>query len=581
MPDVPNLDLGSLAEHIDSKALLHSPLVAAVVDQLHITEVVDRLCPTDPRARVSDAACVKLMILNILQGRVALYLMDRWLERTDPEILLGPGCAADAFSDARLAAALDHLHAAGTDSVFSGVVLRYLEDWREETGERDLTLHLDTTTVKVYGEYSDAGNFGPTPTFGHSKDHRPDLKQLVYGLTLHGATAMPLYGTMLDGNCADSTANRLHIQSLAELLPEDGEATVVADCKLVDGFTIGLLESHGWHFISLVPASFSARRTLIEQVLRDQVELPLLWEGPGRRKGELRRYQGASFDAELSDYGTFRHLVVRSDQLAALFDKQLPKKLAKAEARVAKALRRLNRQGFSCEEDAEAAVERLRQGLRYHNLQAVIDADEVRQKRSRPGRPRKGEPPVTRTVWRPRLVALSEDPHRVEHARQLGSHFVLVTDHTDRDAWPDHRILAEYRHQHTVEGHTGFRWLKGDAAVAPMFLKKPERIAALGMVMLLALAVRNFLQYKLRDRLASTGRTVSDRKRRPTTKPTTETAFLGFDRVQILRIVHEGVVLQRAVQGLDAHCRTVLDMLGFGEDIFTTVRKLEPARAGP
>jgi transposase len=578
---MPDLDLTNIAEHIDSRAVLHLPLVAAVVDQLHITEVVDHLCPKDPRARVSDAACVKLMILNILQGRVALYLMDHWLDRTDSELLLGAGCAADAFSDARLAAALDHLYAAGTDNVFSGVVLRYLEDWREETAERDLTLHLDTTTVKLYGEYSDASNFGPTPAFGHSKDYRPDLKQLVYGLTLHGATAMPLYGTMLDGNCADSTANRLHIQSLAELLPEDGDVTVVADCKLVDGFTIGLLESHGWHFISLVPASFSVRRTLIEQVSDAQAELPMLWEGPGRRTGEVRRYYGASFDAELGKHGNYRHLVVRSDQLTALFDKQLPKTLHKAETRVNKALRRLNRQGFSCPEDAEAAVEQLRQRLRFHTLTAVIEPELVQEKRSRPGRPRQGEQPVTRTVWRPRLDRLSAEPQRIAHARHLASHFILVTNHTDRDAWPDERILAEYRHQHSVEGHTGFRWLKGDAAVAPVFLKKPERIAALGMVMLLALAVRNFIQYTLRERLAATGRTVSDRKRRPTSNPTTETAFLGFASVQILRVVHEGVVLQRVVQRLDDHCRTVLRMLGFDEAIFTRVPKLASARAGP
>ena len=582
-----DVNLDDLISQIDSKPVFHLPVVGAVVDALHITEVIDELCPQDPRARVSDAACVKLMVLNILQGRVALYRMDRWLDRTDPEVLLGPGCAADAFSDARLAAALDHLYEAGTDEVFTGVMVRYLQDWQAATGTSDLTLHQDTTSISVYGEYSGLDdNFGPTPMLGFSKDHRPDLKQLIFGLTLHGATAMPLFGTMLDGNYPDGRANRLHVQSLAELLPEDGEVTVVGDCKLVDTFTLEHLASHGWHFVSLVPNTFAVRRALIERVRDEGIELPLLWEGPGRHKGEVRRYHGASFEVPLTQEGeqAYRHLVVRSDQLLGQFERALPDKLTKEAVRVDKAVRKLAVKGFSCREDAEAAVGRVMDKVRLHRVEVAYEAQEVKLKRSRPGRPRKGEVTPTATVWRPRRVAVEPDDALIEQERLIAGHFVLVTDHLDRETWPDERILAEYRHQHAVEGHTGFRWLKNDAAVAPVFLKKPHRIAALGMVMLLALAVRNYIQYQLRTRLEATGRAVDDRKGRPTARPTTETAFLGFDGVLLLRVVDGGRVLQRRAQGVDGHCRTVLDMLGLTEDILTSppaIRKPSPSAAGP
>ena len=49
------------------------------------------------------------MILNILEGRVATYDLERWLARTDSELLLGVGCPANAFNDTRLAACLDHI----------------------------------------------------------------------------------------------------------------------------------------------------------------------------------------------------------------------------------------------------------------------------------------------------------------------------------------------------------------------------------------------------------------------------------------------------------------------------------------
>jgi transposase len=66
-----------------------------------------------------------------------------------------------------------------------------------------------------------------------------------------------------------------------------------------------------------------------------------------------------------------------------------------------------------------------------------------------------------------------------------------VTD-WDADEWSA-RVLDEYRHQSMVEGHTGFRWLKRPAAVAPVFLETPTRIRALGFVFMIALMVRAHL----------------------------------------------------------------------------------------
>ncbi len=57
-----------------------------------------------------------------------------------------------------------------------------------------------------------------------------------------------------------------------------------------------------------------------------------------------------------------------------------------------------------------------------------------------------------------------------------------------------------------------------------MFLHTPSRIAALGVVLMLALMVRNYIQFELRRQLVAQEKTVPSRLRRPTTKPTTETA---------------------------------------------------------
>ena len=93
--------------------------MSAVIDLLEIPNAVNEMLPIDPCARVSDAQCVKVMLLNILEGRIALYDMENWLARTDWGLLLGTDCPPDAFNDTRLAACLDHIAKGGTEEILS------------------------------------------------------------------------------------------------------------------------------------------------------------------------------------------------------------------------------------------------------------------------------------------------------------------------------------------------------------------------------------------------------------------------------------------------------------------------------
>jgi hypothetical protein len=105
----------------------HFPLVREAMTRLGMLEVLDELFPKDPRSDVSDADCISVMVMNILQGRVALYRMDQWLSHYDLEVLLGEGTTAASFNDTRLGGTLDHLFDAGTDTVLSAVGIHSAE----------------------------------------------------------------------------------------------------------------------------------------------------------------------------------------------------------------------------------------------------------------------------------------------------------------------------------------------------------------------------------------------------------------------------------------------------------------------
>ena len=535
--------------------LAHLPLVRVVIDQLGIDDVLNDRLPKDPRARVSDADCVAVMLLNILQGRVALYQMERFLDHIDTDIVLGTGCPADAFNDARLAAALDHLFDAGTDSILSDVVTGYL---RSDRAPPSYTVHADTTTIKLFGRYDvDPDEGAPTPAFGFSKDHRPDIKQLLFGLSLHGAAGIPLTAAVLDGNTSDTTANRLNIDQLAELLPDEDDVTLVGDSKLVDAVTLGRALDEGFHVISLVPETFKVRRELIEMVRQGSGEPVELARRPGRVKADPDQvYRGCSFVRPMAIDGRttgrvereLRFVVVSSDALGRRFDGTLSKKLVAEEKRFMKAFRQLAGTPFTCVADAEKAAAKLRAKLKLHTADLQLVEEEVPVKRSGPGRPRKGEARPTEHQVRLVFEALAPDEALMERARFHARHFVLVTDHVDPGEWSDADVLAAYRHQHLIEGDCGFRWLKNVADVAPVFLKTPRRIAALGLVFVLALMVRNYIQFTIRARLAETGKALPDRKGRPTQHLTTETALMSMSKAAVVLVVLGGRVVQREAQ---------------------------------
>ena len=143
---------------IRSLAVGHLPLIRACIDHLGIVDVLNAHLPRHPLAKASDAECVAVMILNIMSGRVGLWRMDQRFEHIDIELLLGEGVKAEWFHDNRLGRALDHIDAAGTDTLLSDVVLNYLNT----LDPGPFSINLDHTTVSVYGRY-EGHTDGPVP----------------------------------------------------------------------------------------------------------------------------------------------------------------------------------------------------------------------------------------------------------------------------------------------------------------------------------------------------------------------------------------------------------------------------------
>jgi transposase len=135
--------------------------------------------------------------------------------------------------------------------------------------------------------------------------------------------------------------------------------------------------------------------------------------------------------------------------------------------------------------------------------------------------------------------------------------FILATNDMDVTAFPAQELLKTYKAQQSVE--RGFRFLKSpDFLVSSFFLKKPERIEALLMVMTLCLLVYSALEYKIREKLRENGENFLNQLKKPTQKPTTRWVFFCFLGLHMVFIDHKKL----QITNLKERHRIILRCLG-------------------
>ncbi len=131
------------------------------------------------------------------------------------------------YHDTRLGQILDALFAANLKQVFGAIALNALETYAIATP----WVHQDTTTISLYGaDEAAAGTDARRPAYGHTKDGRPDLKQLLLSLGVSGDGGLPLRMGLCDGNTSDSLDVRHAIEE-SLVLGLDGVKGIVAGSK--------------------------------------------------------------------------------------------------------------------------------------------------------------------------------------------------------------------------------------------------------------------------------------------------------------------------------------------------------------
>jgi transposase len=529
-----------LPQECSSKLLNHLGLVAGMYDELGLGELIDSLIPQDEEQRiVSVGQSVKAMVLNGLGfANRALYLTPHFFQDKPVDRLIGEGIEAQHLNDTVLGRNLDAIYDYNPEKLYSQLAARAVG----RLGLLTRFGHLDSTSFHTDGRYPDAESDEEEGviriTKGYSRDHRPDLNQIVLQLICERQAGIPLLMKPLSGNSSDKTDFRKTIQAHIDQMKNDFSLKyLVADSALYTAQTLREISMILW--VSRVPETLRLAQDIIHAVASDLMQDPE--KAASRSLGVV--------------YGDVRQrwLVVYSPEAYQRGLKTVNKKCLKLSTNESKQFDKLCKQDFACEADALKALSRFKNKLK---ILSIHDARIVALPRHKcKGRPAKGKKPDF-YVYRIEGNAASLLQERTRLLERK-SCFILATNQLDCEELSNEELLEVYKDQQKVE--RGFRFLKDPMFMAStLFLKSRKRIMALMMVMTLCLLVYAALEYRIRETLDMKNKTFPNQKGKPVSNPTARWVFQFFSGIHLLIV--EGV--QQTVLNLNEHHLRLLKLLG-------------------
>jgi len=492
------------------------------------------LRPEDKRVKVPAAKALLVLLRNLLISREPLYGMGEWAAGYAPDLLGLTLDELEALSDDGVGRALGCLFRCEQGAFVLTVVRQTIREFKVTLRQ----LHNDSTTITFHGNYSDAaeedtraGRRTLAITWGHNKDHRPDLKQLVYILTLSDDGGVPVHFRAASGNTTDDQTHVDTWKLLCELAGRS-DFLYVADSKLATAENMAYLHQHRGRFITVLPRTRGEDKDFRQSLREGKVSWRTIHEKIDEENDKKVLDRFSTTGEPVTSAEGYRLLWYHSTRKAELDALARANRIQRATRELDELRRRLNspRTRHRRRSKVADAVEEILKSREVKDWirVAIEERVEERYRQERRGRPTKDTRYVKQTSTRFDLS------YRIDHARiaedqQCDGVFPLVTNVLELS---EKELLLVYKRQPVIEKR--FSQLKTDFRVAPVYLKDVSRIQALLCVYFLVLLVESLLERELRQAMEREGLESLPLypENRPCRRPTARRVIDLFDDVQ-------------------------------------------------
>jgi transposase len=540
------------------------PIANHFLERLGVEDLLNRFVPTlDQRYILGHAKALGVLLRSIIVEREPIYRQQETVSTFLPDSFGLLPEHLKSLEDDRIGRALEHLFDADRGALLTELAIGMGEKFSVSLEE----IHNDSTTIRLSGHYRRArgralrGKRGPWITYGHSKDHRPDLKQLLFILSSSADGGIPVQFRCGDGNSNDA---KTHIETWEALRKVAGTVSFlyVADSKLCTRENMDHIDKAGGRFVTVLPRSRLEDSEFRSWIQKNEPAWELAWDRPNPRRRYGPRDRWWVFRFPIPSKEGWPVIWVYSSLLALRQEEFRREHIARAVEELSELKEKLRsrrtriRSAYEVDSRVQEILHRTAVAD-YVRVERTI-AEEHTYRQATKGRPG----PQTQFVRKTRRrhdISWRIDELAIAYDRKSDGMYPLLTN--DKTLSPE-RVLQAHKEQPKIEKR--FEQTKTVHEIAPVFLKNEDRIEALFLLYFIALVVQALIERELRKAMAERG--IEELplypEERRCRRPTTEQVFRLFSRAERHVLSRNGDVVQVFQAELTPLQREILDLLG-------------------
>jgi transposase len=535
------------------------PLLHRMAERIGLRALFNRYVPTHGNDQVPVVDTLMLLVYNLTLGKDPLYELQAWVEGLDARAIGYGALAAEKFGDDRFGRALDRLYKADRASLMTelvtGVVRRFALEWSR--------IHNDSTTVKAYGEYPGRTASGLALKRGHSKDHRPDLKQLVFSLSLSADGAVPVHHKVYAGNRTDDTTH-IETWNTVRKIALAGDFLYVADSKLCTDEQLHYIASRGGRAVTIIPETWAEVAAFKAQLRTTRKAKREIWRRPKPENDEQSEYFSVFLGEHYTEKRGYRIHWIYSSAKRKRDRLSREQRLRKAETALMALNAKLNTRTLKEKAHIETAAGAI---VHEHQVKELLRLDigtsreesRVKVGKGRPGKNARYEIRI-HTIH---TLTWTRDSQALKAEARLDGIFPLLSTDTTLSA---KEVLQAYKYQPRLEKR--FSQFKTIHNAAPLLFKNIKRVEANMFLFFVALIVQALIEREVRKKMTQEGRKALHiyPEERAAAHPTTNKMLERFEPLSTYSLIEDEQVVEEFKDDLTETQKLLLSYLNISEE---------------
>ena len=536
--------------------------IVALCEALGIPEFINSALTSDTGRppEVSYGVLAMMMMVNMCHDHRPMYKLEDYYKYTDLEGLFHYPVSLDKINDDRFGGFLDLFHEAGCRKIFSQIAAKAVIVY----GIQVKNINFDTTAKVMWGNYeTPEGTEGVIEiNFGHSKDKRPDKKQIKYGIGC--ANGIVVDAIVLSGNKDDKTYNTDTLKRVDDTLVNLGvnrtEFYYIADSALFSATNLNLATEKNIKLITRMPDNVLIAQDAIHEIVDKLSELDRIIVK--NTKGDV----GYNIIEKTCEYqGTALKIATcYSETLKTTKERTILKAVEKEAKMISKLGKSISVREFACKEDAQIEIDKIiskdMKKIKYYDLSCEIKSQELHKR----GRPSKDSSNAALTYKYFLEVQSFSNKASIEKAILEACCFVICSNDLSISG---ECMLREYKTQDCVEKK--FQQLKSPQFVNSIYLESPERIEAFSYLMLTCMLMLSVAEHVVRRGLSKENEQVIGSGKIKMKKPTQRAIYEMFFDVHIRVICHPNKPWERSFASpLNESLKKILGYLKIPQNTF-------------